>query len=124
MSGFDYTKLKGSAQRLLKRFGKPAVIVREEDSGGGGGDPWDPGSGTVEVEHPCRIVTGSFEQSLIDGSRVQANDLQVTLSTEGLTITPTTADKLKIGDTSYSIIACHAVEPGEVVLLYRLQIRD
>ena len=118
MTRFDYSGVKATAERLIRRFGQDATLVRETQ----GGEPWDPV--IVETEYACQAAVMDYSQSLIDGTRIQADDRQIYLSTEGLTVTPTTSDSLSVGGVSFSIINVMPLNPGGTVVFYELQCRN
>lgn len=118
MSRFDYSGVKATAERLIRRFGQDATLVRETQ----GGDPWDPV--TSNTEFACQAAVMAYSQNLIDGTRIQADDRQIYLSTESLTITPTTSDSLSVGGVSFSILNVRPLNPGGTVVFYEIQARN
>ncbi len=118
MSRFDYSGVQSTAERLVRRFGQDATLTRVTQ----GGEPYDPV--TSETEFACQAAVTTYSQSLVDGTRIRADDRQIYLSTEDLTITPTTADTLTVGGVELSIISVRPLNPGGTVVFYEIQARN
>lgn len=118
MTAFDYTKPQATASRLLERFGKAGAIRRNQIIGG---TPFSPVTGPVD--HACTLAVMRFSSNEIDGTRIRADDLKVYVSTSGLTIEPTTADKIVIDGQAYSIVNATPLKPAGVVVFHQLQCR-
>lgn len=117
MTAFDYDRAEATAQRLITKFGQSGTIRRVTN----GGTPYDPTQ--VETDFACTLVVIDYENSMIDGTRIQAGDKRVFVSTEGLTIEPTTADKVLVSSTEHSIINVMPLNPGGTVVFHELQTR-
>lgn len=83
-------------------------------------NPWDPPAGEPS-EHPLAVMVESYEQNDIDGTLIRAEDRRVMMEAAG--ITPTTADRLKIGTDEYAILSAQPEAPGGVALFFVLQCR-
>ena len=111
--------LEVAAQRIVRKFGLAAEIERP---GANIGDPWAPVFGPPTL-HPVFVVVGEYDQDERSGTLIQQNDLKITLSTEGLSIEPDTADTLRIDGTDYTIVRVSPVAPDGVPKVYTLQVR-
>jgi len=111
--------MKETASRIIARFGQVAEIER---AGEPLGAPWAPIFNPTL--HPVFVVVGEYDQEVRDGTLIQMNDLKVTVSTEGLSIEPDTADTLRMGGTDYTIVRVSPVAPDCVPKVYELQVRQ
>ena len=110
--------IKIAASRIIKKFGLEAEIERPGEPLG---DPWAPIFNPTQ--HPVFVVVGQYDQEERDGTLIQMNDLKITLSTEGLTIEPNTADKFRMDGTDYTIVRVSPVAPDGDAKVYELQVR-
>lgn len=124
MTVFDYTRSRGTAERLLGKFGaagaiRRAVFTPNPDT------PWDPSSGTTTVtDYPATMVVLSYANSEVDGTLIQQTDKRVLVSTKGLAITPATTDTLVTpDDQALSMVNVSPLKPAATVVLYELQAR-
>lgn len=115
----DYTLSRATAERLIDRFGMAGAIVREEP---GSGPDYAPGEPT-ETTHACRLVITDYNSMDRAGTAIEMEDKRVLISTQGLAITPTNADRLRISGTDYPIISISPLEPAGVVVFYEMQVR-
>lgn len=118
MVAFDYAKMRTTAERLIARFGRSAELRRAKAHG----PAYDPTIGPDDY-CPVTVVLGEYAVKEIDGTLIKAEDRKVTMSTEGVTITPETSDRLLIGSTLYDIVTIKPLEPGGTVLLWKMQVR-
>lgn len=116
MSAFDYSRPKATAERLISRFGKAGAIRRMEASG----DPWNPA--LMPVDYDCTLVVTDYTLRERESTLIGAKDRKVLISTEGVTITPTNADKLRLGGVDYEIVRVMPLEPGDTVILWEMQV--
>lgn len=114
-AAFDYARSKATAERLIKRFGKSGAIRRMETSG----EPWNPD--LVPADYDCTLVVTDYTLRERESSMIGAKDRRVLISTEGLTITPTNSDKLRLGGVDYEIVDIWPLEPGDTVVLWEAQ---
>ena len=70
---------------------------------------------------PVRLLGDTLALGLVNGTAIQAGDRREMMAAEGTT--PTPADRLRIGTTSYAIIRCEPFAPGGVALYYDLILR-
>ena len=100
------TEQTAVASRIIKRFGQAGTLRQIENMG----DPWAPVQ--VETDHPVTVALTQYDNELRGGTLIGASDLKALVSVEGLTVTPTTADKLAIGMTPDQVAAAEAaLEP-------------
>lgn len=119
----DYVSLRDTAQRLLNEAGRALKLQRAATVAA---DPTKPWRGSDAAPASISVV-GVFDQFAlreIDGDQVKRGDKKVyisdTRSLEGYTHLVDT----KRGGKSWSIVSIEPVEPGDVTLLYILQVRQ
>lgn len=117
MTGFNYTRARATAERLIAKFGRSAALRRTTNSGTAYAPTRTP------VDHPCRCAVLAYADTAIDGTRIKASDKQIYLSTAGLTIEPTTADEIVLDAVAHSIVAVKPLSPGGVVVFWEIQAR-
>lgn len=118
MAGFDYTRSRGTAVKLIDKFGQAGAIRRTTVSG----PAYDPV--TVDEDFPCRLVDLDVEAKNIDGTLILRGDRTVYLSTEGLTIAPLRTDRVVIGGVPHTIVEVKPLQPGGIVMFWELTARN
>lgn len=93
-------KISKIVGKALKATFYAAKITRETP---GDGPAYDPGPSTY-VDYPCRGMVDSYNDFVIDGTRIQTGDVKTVILTDTLSITPTTADTATIRGKTYSIV--------------------
>jgi len=116
---FDYARSRSSADRLIANFGQTGTIERPTASTG---PAYDPTPGTP-ASHAVTFAVTDYRNQEIDGVRVLATDKKVLLAKAGLSIEPTTSDKLLIGGVSHSIVRIEPLSPAGTVVMWTLQVR-
>lgn len=119
MTAFDYGRSQATADRLIKRFGRAAVLRRVVSSG----PAHNPTQTTTD--YACTVVITEFSDREIDGSRVLATDKKVLMSPVGLEVEPILTDRLVEADgTVYSFVSpLRPVKPAGTVVVWELQAR-
>lgn len=117
MAKFNYVRSVATANRLIDKFGQTGAIRRTETSG----DPWNPG--TSDADYHCTLVALDYDQKDVDGTLVKSTDKKVYVATKGLTIQPTTTDKVIIGGVVSSIVQAKPLNPAGTVVYWELQAR-
>lgn len=125
---FDYGRPRGTASRLLKKFGQAAVLLRAPSPASAGGDvnytqPMGPQPTPVDDEYACTVVIDNFTARDRDGTNVQAGDVKLLVSTEGLTVVPKNSNKIRVSGQTYSIVDVTELAPGGVAVMWTVQAR-
>ncbi len=116
-----YTRARTSALRMLTGLGEVGHIRRTSVSGGG---PSDTSGGTVtETDHACRVALLPIDQRDVDGTLVKAGDWRAYVAASGLSITPTTTDKLVCSEGVLSIVDAGKFAPAGTVTHYEMTVR-
>lgn len=126
MAQFDYAKSKATADRLIGRFGMPAVLRVPTSTG----PVYDPTPGAPK-DYPCTVVVRDFSTYEVTaaGGRVLTKDKKVILAKGNLPLDPSPAHKLLLGGVEHVIVGpdvglgIKTVAPGGVTVLYQLQVR-
>jgi hypothetical protein len=113
-----YTRLQGTADRMVSKFGNPGTIITVSTPGQvEGGEP-------VPVSHACRLVTMAYDQRYINGSTILAGDVQIYISAIGLDIEPQVGMQVSAGGKTYLIVN---IDPnrfdGQTPVVYVCQAR-
>lgn len=120
MLKFDYAKSQITALRLLDKFGMAGQIVRGTP---GSGPVWDPGEPVV-TSYPCTMAVLKFDNKDIDGTLIKATDKKVYVAAKGLSIVPTTTDRISIGGVQHTIVRVMPLNPAGVNIYYEFQARN
>ncbi|AGB71749.1 MULTISPECIES: hypothetical protein [Rhizobium] len=117
MAAFDYDKARATAERLITKFGQRGSLRRITNAG----PDYDPVQ--TREDFACSLVDLDHSQAHIADTLIQRGDRMVYLSTEGLSITPTLADRMLIGGIEHAIVDIQPLSPGGTVVFWQLQVR-
>lgn len=117
MAAFDYDKARATAARLITKFGQKGSLRRIASAG----PDYDPVQ--TSEDFACSFVDLDRSQAHVADTLIQRGDRMVYLSTEGLSITPTLADKVLIGGIEHAIVDIQPLSPGGMVVFWQLQVR-
>ena len=109
---FDYSQIKATADRLINRFGKDAVLVTTTTTG----PAFDP---TV-TEVTTDIILAEIGYSLTNRneSLVQAGDKLFLVQAVA---EPALDDKIRLDGVDYQMVQVQPLAPGPVTILYEVQ---
>lgn len=112
-----------TASRLITKHGQAATLLRPGEGTTDGFGGYIPGPDT---EYPVTILTATYavELQFIAGGLMDVGDQRVFLSVEGLTLTPATTDRLRIGGQVFRTIRVSPLAPAGEVIFWELQVRD
>lgn len=115
--------LTRTATRLIAKYGQAAEVLRPgegttDDFGG-----YTPGPDTA---YPCTAMVATFtvNEEFIAAGLMDVGDQRVLVSVNGLTITPETTDKIKIGGDTLGIKSVVPHAPGGTLYFWEVQARD
>ncbi|MFT4184435.1 MAG: hypothetical protein QM636_21245 [Rhizobium sp.] len=117
MAAFDYDRMRATAERLIAKFGQTGSLRRIANAG----PDYDPVQ--TSAAFACLLVDLDHSEAHVADTLIQRGDRMVYLSTEGLSITPTLADRLVIGGVEHAIVDVQPLSPGGTVVLWQLQVR-
>ena len=124
----DYTEIAADVLEALQEDGM-AMTLRRATAG-----TFNPAMGSftggTSTDYPAwgLIQSRTMERSGASGGRfngilVQTDDEFIILAASGLTVAPAPGDLLVISGVTYNLVTLIAVNPGGVVLFYRLLVR-
>jgi hypothetical protein len=119
MAGFDYPRVRSTADRLVGRFGQPVTIKRPGAATGPAHNP----TIAAPVSYSATAVVTVFSKREVDGERVRVTDKRVMVGAGDLNITPETSDTITIGGVEHAIISVTPTSPGGVAVIYEIQAR-
>lgn len=117
MTRFDYTKVRGTAESLIRKFGADSTLTQNALSGP------DHNPVLTPTNHACQAALLDYKVGEIDGTEVRRGDSKIYLSTEGLTVTPSPADTITFNAAVYQVIDVKPLEPGGTAVFWELQAR-
>ena len=117
MTAFNYARSRATAEKLIAKFGMAAVIRRQTNTG----PAYDPV--VIDTDYPCTLVVLEYEDARVDGTLIRQTDKLIYLSTKGLTITPTEADKVIASADAYAILSIKPLSPAGLIVFWELQAR-
>lgn len=124
MQPFDYTKSRATAERLIKRFGQPATLLRKTII---------PGGGTEFDPQPEQVIVESFALTVVDINteiRPAGLDDPAPLTKHSILIAPdagvepSEADRVSYQGREHGIAAVRRVSPGPLLLLWEVDLAD
>lgn len=122
MTAFDYSRSVATAKRLIARFGKAGAIRRTSYTDSAG-TPWDTSDDVVNVtDHTVTLVVTDYALRERDNTLIGATDRRVLISTDGLAITPTSADLVVVDGAAHEIVRISPLQPGSTVILWEAQV--
>jgi len=123
VSAHDAQRALAMIQRAKAKGRASDVLLTRAGTPGG----YDPETGTVEPGTPdetYRSIGAKFgyEQSDIDGTLIKQGDQQLYVPAKGF-VRPESDERITVGDETYVIKTVEVVAPGDVDILYIIQIR-
>lgn len=115
--------MKQTASRLIAKYGQAATLLRRGEETQ---DPFGEPIFGPDTEHPVTIMSATYavELQFIAAGLMDVGDRRILLSAEGLTVTPTTFDRLRIDGEVFRTIRVSPLSPAGEVLFWELQVRD
>lgn len=117
-----YPDLAAVADDLLSNavFGQTGAIRRITRTGGG---PSDETSTAATVDYPCQLVVMPVRARDVDGTLVKSGDWWVYAATGGLSVTPTTTDRVVCTAGDLVIVDAREIAPAGVTTHFMLLAR-
>ena len=130
-----YDRLRDSAQKLVKDFGREIKLSKSDTELGNAAKPW--GSPTDSVTSKTYTTIGAFvnevgsdlEARLSAVSRlvlspVEVNEARVVIAAKGLTVVPSTEMQILDGDRTLEVKKVETVASGDVAIMYVLKVEN
>lgn len=121
MSGFDYSRMAGTATRLMERFQQGAVVLtRAETEEPDPATPWEPGAAT-ETTFALKATVKGVSDQYVDGTTILATDLEVTCAVFGAA--PLPSDKLTIDGRPVTVVRVMTVPAAGTPVAHKFIVR-
>ena len=118
---FDYSALSEIAINEVKDKGRDVTLQYVT---AGTYDPaTDDISGDSDTNATVRMLQLNYKKSEIDGTLIKSDDVMGLLANDSLTREPENGDKIIDNSVTFTIKNVKKVQPGDTILLYRLQLR-
>lgn len=114
MATFHYVEMQETAAELIEKFGQVGAIKRTTASG----LDYDPTMTTTS--HACMLVVIDIALDKIDGTLIESTDRMAYVSTAGLSIDITTADRIEIGGVEHAIKIVRPLSPAGTVVYWEV----
>lgn len=121
MTAFDYVGKRGTADRLITKFGQSVSLRRVVASG----NAWEPTLTPTDYVTTAAIIDYTIQQR--KDSDIQANDRRALVAAGPLTALGITGiaapDKLLVGGVAVPVVIAKPINPAGVVVMYDCQLR-
>jgi len=115
---FDYASLRDNvATKLIKDFGKPAIVLMPGDDTG---DPYNP-QNLPDIERSVTLIETGYSLKDRDASLIQVGDKMGLIAAEGFT--PKLDHKIIIGGETYQFVDVQPLNPGGTDMLFNFVAR-
>lgn len=118
MSAAFYNRMASVATRLLTKFGATVTVSRTT------GETYDEiaetmSGGSVTTYSPKGLLV-EYDDSLIDGTRIQKGDKMAILDN---TVKPASDDLLTVDEEQWNVVRWKTIKPSTVAVVYFVQVR-
>ncbi len=128
----DYVSFQNLAERLIEENGRTISLVRRDQ--GNPTDPSKPWRGSTEADEITVVVKGvfvEFEKQDFDGTLVRRGDKRILIADKSVN-DESSASNLKIedydhvldGGVRWKIITAELIEPGDLRIMFDIQVRQ
>lgn len=114
-----YGRLKGTADKLLKKFQQG--VVKLVVPGAASGDAWNPAAPGSETLIALDATVGGVRPELVDGTNILATDLVVIFAVPS--VTPMVDHKIEIDGKRCSIQSLTPLPAAGTPVAYRARVR-
>ena len=118
---YNYKKIANSALKLIKKFGAPLTIERQEE---GDYDPATGGNTITTISYGGTGVRVNYKMREIDGTLVQSGDFKLLVEAKELLTVPETLDSVIFDGNEYSVVDVGTIAPAQTPVVYILQVRS
>ena len=122
MAGFDYSRMQGTASRLMQRFKLGTIVLTRPGTETPGPNPWDPPVVGDPVEYEIDGVAKGVSAEFVDGTTILATDLQITCSVPPVVPSMET-DTLTVDGRSMTLLRIDQIPAAGTPVAYRLFVR-
>lgn len=114
---FDYARIRGTAERLLERFGQTATLLKPGEMVG---PEWDREPG-LATEYTITVVDENNMRRDMSGTLIGEAVHALIVSTSAR-VEPEQADRVRIGGRVLEITEVRPLAPGGTVLLWEVTV--
>lgn len=118
---FDYAGLENTALTQIDEFGR-TVVFRSVDQGTFDASTNSRTGNSVTNTNVKAVIT-DYRERQINDETIRRGDKRVMIAGAALSSAPETNDIIVDGSEVYRIINVETIQPGDTVLLYKLQVR-
>lgn len=116
-----YDGMPEEVLELITEAGRDVKLVKPS------GAIYDPVTGTYSGgaanEVTVKAVFTHYKLKDVDGELIRADDKMCLVAASSLAAEPTTSDKIKEGSMEWAVVSVKVIKPGDVALLYKIQVR-
>jgi flagellar basal body rod protein FlgG len=76
-----------------------------------------------EVLHPVRLVQTRFKKMDNNGTLVEVGDVLYLVSTQGVTVDPALANRIRVDSVTYQVVRVDPLVPGPVIMFWYIHAR-
>jgi len=117
----DYSSIAATALNQIADKGRTVVLVFKTQGA------YDPTTDAAPVNssssQSVKMLLTNYNKRDVDGTLIKSGDKLGLLAPSGLTRAPKTDDKVTDGGESFTVKNVETIQPGDTVLLYKLQLR-
>lgn len=118
----DYVGLLAKVRALIRDNGREVTLVKHDNTPTDANKPWRGSTGS-DTEKIVIGVIGTYKASEVDGELIIRGDKQLLVDGDNA-ISLQGYDQLKDGSTTWNIVGYDEVKPADVVLLFKIQVRQ
>jgi hypothetical protein len=122
MAGFDYSRMQGTASRLMQRFKQGTIVLTRPGTETPGPNPWDPPVVGDPVEHELDGVAKGVSAEFVDGTTILATDIQITCSVPPV-VPSIETDAMTVDGKSVTLLRIDQIPAAGTPVAYRLFVR-
>jgi len=119
MSRFDYSRLRGTADRLVGRFGYEATLHRTT---GGSDTPWGGMPPTRQAFSLTVVEEGTDTRYSRDAGGALIPRTVRVLRVSAAGEAPQVGDEIELADGRHEVARVEPLQPGGIVLLFEVEI--
>lgn len=123
MGTFDYTRLRNTTSRMIRKFGQSVELTVFTQQA----DPTQPFNGSAATPQVLlgQAVFTDFDMKDVDGTVIRMGDQKVLLAAKDFTVDPDTQSFIRRTDESqkWTVVKVKRINPGDTKLLFILQVR-
>lgn len=124
----DYAALASDVQQLIEDNGRSVTLVRQSESAQLSGKPWRGGSASDDTTITATAILIEYEENEIDDQLVRRGDQRCLLAATSTEVAGQDITKFDTLDDSavtgtWHIINVNAVQPGDTLIVYDIQLR-